>query len=165
LRDGDAERLGQHQKARWASLHLPSCGSVGAPVLQYYPLRHIAANIAKLPELLRKEWSRVHRPLGINPGTPVLAWAVQRGTAFLTTSVTPARIQENFELSRTQNMLRVHAVNQLCSAFKKPTVNDARESVTGFTIPPLPDNACCSRPTQCSRPSVSLAPNASRISN
>jgi diketogulonate reductase-like aldo/keto reductase len=25
--------------------------------------------------------------------------AVQRGTAFLTTSVTPARIQENFELS------------------------------------------------------------------
>src|SRR5580704_10425723 len=29
----------------------------------------------------------------------VLTWAVQRGTAFLTTSVTPARIQENFELS------------------------------------------------------------------
>ena len=29
----------------------------------------------------------------------LLAWAVQRGTAFLTTSVTPARIQENFELS------------------------------------------------------------------
>jgi diketogulonate reductase-like aldo/keto reductase len=29
----------------------------------------------------------------------VLAWAVQRGTAFLTTSVTPDRIQENFELS------------------------------------------------------------------
>jgi diketogulonate reductase-like aldo/keto reductase len=29
----------------------------------------------------------------------VLAWAVQRGTAFLTTSVTPERIRENFDLS------------------------------------------------------------------
>jgi diketogulonate reductase-like aldo/keto reductase len=29
----------------------------------------------------------------------VLAWAVQRGTALLTTSVTPSRIRENFELS------------------------------------------------------------------
>src|SRR5215472_11746766 len=33
------------------------------------------------------------------PAQVLLAWAVQRGTAFLTTSVTPARIQENFELS------------------------------------------------------------------
>jgi diketogulonate reductase-like aldo/keto reductase len=29
----------------------------------------------------------------------VLAWAVQRGTALLTTSTTPRRIQENFEVS------------------------------------------------------------------
>ena len=33
------------------------------------------------------------------PAQVVLAWAVQRGTAFLTTSVTPDRILENFELS------------------------------------------------------------------
>jgi diketogulonate reductase-like aldo/keto reductase len=33
------------------------------------------------------------------PAQVALAWAVQRGTAFLTTSVTPSRIQENFELS------------------------------------------------------------------
>jgi len=33
------------------------------------------------------------------PAQVVLAWAVQRGTALLTTSVTPSRIQENFELS------------------------------------------------------------------
>jgi hypothetical protein len=33
------------------------------------------------------------------PAQVLLARAVQRGTAFLTTSVTPARIQENFELS------------------------------------------------------------------
>jgi hypothetical protein len=33
------------------------------------------------------------------PAQVLLAWAVQRGTGFLTTSVIPARIQENFELS------------------------------------------------------------------
>ena len=39
-----------------------------------------------------------HR-LGKTPAQVLLAWAVQRGTAFLTTALTPARIQENFELS------------------------------------------------------------------
>jgi diketogulonate reductase-like aldo/keto reductase len=34
------------------------------------------------------------------PAQVALAWAVQRGTAFLTTSVTTRRIQENFEISR-----------------------------------------------------------------
>jgi diketogulonate reductase-like aldo/keto reductase len=38
---------------------------------------------------------RVHK----TPAQVALAWAVQRGTAFLTTSVTRERIQENFELS------------------------------------------------------------------
>jgi len=37
--------------------------------------------------------------LGKTPAQVVLAWAVQRGTAFLTTSVKPSRIRENFELS------------------------------------------------------------------
>jgi alcohol dehydrogenase (NADP+) len=38
---------------------------------------------------------RVHK----TPAQVVLAWAVQRGTALLTTSTTPHRIQENFEVS------------------------------------------------------------------
>jgi diketogulonate reductase-like aldo/keto reductase len=33
------------------------------------------------------------------PAQVALAWAVQRGTALLTTSTTPRRIQENFEIS------------------------------------------------------------------
>jgi diketogulonate reductase-like aldo/keto reductase len=37
--------------------------------------------------------------LGKTPAQVVLAWAIQRGTALLTTSVTPSRIQENFEIS------------------------------------------------------------------
>jgi len=38
---------------------------------------------------------RVHK----TPAQVALAWAVQRGTPFLTTSTTPRRIQENFEIS------------------------------------------------------------------
>jgi diketogulonate reductase-like aldo/keto reductase len=38
---------------------------------------------------------RVHK----TPAQVVLAWAVQRGTAFLTTSTKPHRIQENFDIS------------------------------------------------------------------
>jgi diketogulonate reductase-like aldo/keto reductase len=37
--------------------------------------------------------------VGKSPAQVVLAWAVQRGTAFLTTSIKPGRIQENFEIS------------------------------------------------------------------
>jgi diketogulonate reductase-like aldo/keto reductase len=37
--------------------------------------------------------------VGKTPAQVALAWAVQRGTAFLTTSTTPRRIQENFEIS------------------------------------------------------------------
>jgi diketogulonate reductase-like aldo/keto reductase len=41
----------------------------------------------------------IARRLGKKPSQVLLAWAIQRGTAFLTTSVTPDRIKENFELS------------------------------------------------------------------
>jgi diketogulonate reductase-like aldo/keto reductase len=38
---------------------------------------------------------RVHK----SPAQVALAWAVQRGTAFLTTSTNPQRIQENYDIS------------------------------------------------------------------
>jgi diketogulonate reductase-like aldo/keto reductase len=41
----------------------------------------------------------IARRLGKTPAQVLLAWAVQRGTALLTTSVTPSRIRENFEIS------------------------------------------------------------------
>ncbi len=41
----------------------------------------------------------IAKRLAKTPAQVVLAWAVQRGTALLTTSVTPSRIRENFELS------------------------------------------------------------------
>jgi diketogulonate reductase-like aldo/keto reductase len=38
---------------------------------------------------------RVHK----TPAQVALAWAIQRGTAFLTTSTKPSRVQESFDLS------------------------------------------------------------------
>jgi diketogulonate reductase-like aldo/keto reductase len=41
----------------------------------------------------------IARRLGRTPAQVALAWAVQRGTAFLTTSTNPEHIRENFEVS------------------------------------------------------------------
>jgi diketogulonate reductase-like aldo/keto reductase len=41
----------------------------------------------------------IARRMDKTPAQVVLAWAVQRGTAFLTTSTTPRYIRENFEIS------------------------------------------------------------------
>jgi diketogulonate reductase-like aldo/keto reductase len=41
----------------------------------------------------------IARRVNKTPAQVALAWAVQRGAAFLTTSTTPRRIQENFEIS------------------------------------------------------------------
>lgn len=41
----------------------------------------------------------IARRVGKTPAQVVLAWAIQRGTALLTTSVTPSRIRENVDLS------------------------------------------------------------------
>jgi diketogulonate reductase-like aldo/keto reductase len=41
----------------------------------------------------------IARRIGKTPAQVVLAWAIQRGTAFLTTSTSPAHIQENFDIS------------------------------------------------------------------
>jgi diketogulonate reductase-like aldo/keto reductase len=41
----------------------------------------------------------IARRVNKTPAQVVLAWAIQRGTAPLTTSKTPARIKENFEVS------------------------------------------------------------------
>jgi diketogulonate reductase-like aldo/keto reductase len=41
----------------------------------------------------------IGRRLGKTPAQVVLAWAIQRGTAFLTTSTKPDRIRENFDIS------------------------------------------------------------------
>jgi diketogulonate reductase-like aldo/keto reductase len=40
------------------------------------------------------------------PAQVLLAWAVQRGTALLTTSKTPSRIRENFDISTPEDAMK-----------------------------------------------------------
>jgi diketogulonate reductase-like aldo/keto reductase len=39
----------------------------------------------------------IAKPLGKSPTQVVLSWAVQRGTVVLPKSVTPSRVEENFQ--------------------------------------------------------------------
>jgi alcohol dehydrogenase (NADP+) len=62
----------------------------------YAPLGHgMAPRVTEDPVI-----TAIARRLQKTPAQVALAWAVQRGTAFLTTSVRPDRILENFEISR-----------------------------------------------------------------
>jgi diketogulonate reductase-like aldo/keto reductase len=74
---------------------LEYCQRHGIVLLAFAALGH-----AMVPRLLdHPVITAIAQRLGKTPAQVVLAWAVQRGTALLTTSVTPARIRENFDIS------------------------------------------------------------------
>jgi diketogulonate reductase-like aldo/keto reductase len=74
---------------------LDFCQQHGIVLLAFAALGHgIEPRLLDDP-LITTIAQRVHK----TPAQVVLAWAVQRGTALLTTSTTPRRIQENFEVS------------------------------------------------------------------
>jgi len=74
---------------------LDFCRQHGIVVLAFAPLGHgMDPRITDDP-VIRAIAQRVHK----TPAQVALAWAVQRGTAFLTTSTSPAHIRENFEIS------------------------------------------------------------------
>jgi diketogulonate reductase-like aldo/keto reductase len=74
---------------------LDFCREHGIVLLAFAALGHgLDPKVLDDPVLTRIA-QRVHK----TPAQVALAWAVQRGTAFLTTSTTPRRIQENFEIS------------------------------------------------------------------
>ena len=75
---------------------LDYCQRHGIVLLAFAALGH-----AMEPRLLDDPViTAIAKRLGKTPAQVVLAWAVQRGTALLTTSVKPGRIRENFEISR-----------------------------------------------------------------
>jgi diketogulonate reductase-like aldo/keto reductase len=77
----------------WALLDY--CREHGIVVLAFAALGH-----AMEPKVLEDPViTAVARGLNKTPAQVCLAWAVQRGTAFLTTSTTPRRIAENFDIS------------------------------------------------------------------
>lgn len=74
---------------------LECCQKQGIVLLAFAPLGHgMEPKLVDHPVIVA-----VARRRAKTPAQVLLAWAIQRGTAFLTTSVTPDRIKENFELS------------------------------------------------------------------
>ena len=74
---------------------LEFCKQHGIVLLAFAPLGHgMQPNVLQDPVI-----TDIARSLGRSPAQVALAWAIQRGTAFLTTSATPSRIQENFDLT------------------------------------------------------------------
>jgi diketogulonate reductase-like aldo/keto reductase len=74
---------------------LDFCKEHGIVLLAFAALGHASKpNVLDDPIIADIAW-RVHK----TPAQVALAWAVQRGTAFLTTSTKPDRIRENFDIS------------------------------------------------------------------
>jgi len=74
---------------------LEFCQEHGVVLLAFAPLGHnMEPNLLDDPVI-----KAIAARLGKTPAQATLAWAVQRGTAFLTTSKTPHRIEENFDIS------------------------------------------------------------------
>jgi diketogulonate reductase-like aldo/keto reductase len=74
---------------------LSYCQEQGMVLLAFAALGH-----SSTPNLLQdKVITDIAARLDLTPAQVALSWAVQRGTAYLTTSTKPQRIQENFEIS------------------------------------------------------------------
>jgi diketogulonate reductase-like aldo/keto reductase len=74
---------------------LDFCRQHGIVLLAFAALGHgLEPNLLENP-VITTIAQRVHK----TPAQVVLAWAIQRGTALLTTSTKPRQIQENFEIS------------------------------------------------------------------
>ena len=74
---------------------LDFCREHGIVLLAFAALGHASEpNVLDDPVI-----TRIAQRVNKTPAQVALAWAVQRGTAFLTTSTKPDRIRENFEIS------------------------------------------------------------------
>jgi diketogulonate reductase-like aldo/keto reductase len=74
---------------------LEFCREQGIVLLAFAALGHAMEPSVVNDPVIAAIARRVHK----TPAQVALAWAVQRGTAFLTTSTKPRRIQENFDIS------------------------------------------------------------------
>jgi aldehyde reductase len=72
------------------------CQQKGIVLLAFAPLGH-GMRPGPLEDLVVLS---VAKKTSLTPAQVLLAWAIQRGTALLTTSKTPDRIRENYDVSR-----------------------------------------------------------------
>ena len=106
------------------------CKTEGIILLAFASLGH-----ALEPRLLDDPLvvSIAHR-LGKTPAQVLLAWGIQRGSAVLTASVTPARISENFDVTALPESA-IHEINErLETRYRFNSVVDAGQP--GFTEVP-----------------------------
>lgn len=74
---------------------LDFCKEHGIVLQAFAPLGHAMQPNVLTDPVIENIAQRLHK----TPAQVALAWALQRGTAFLTTSKTPSRIEENFDIS------------------------------------------------------------------
>ena len=87
---------------------LEYCQRYGIVLLAFAPLGHgMDPKLLDHPVIVS-----IAQRVKKTPAQVLLAWSVQRGTAFLTTSTNPSRIQENFELSTipTESMKEIEGI-------------------------------------------------------
>lgn len=105
---------------------LSFCQEHGIVLLAFAALGH-----SSNPNLLQdKVITDIAASLALTPAQVALSWAVQRGTAFLTTSTKPKRIQENFEISSLPEDAMSDIRNRITTNIRFNTVIDS--GVPGF---------------------------------
>jgi diketogulonate reductase-like aldo/keto reductase len=103
---------------------LDFCREHGIVLLAFAALGHgMDPNLLDDPVI-----TAIAQRVGKTPAQVALAWAVQRGTAFLTTSTKPQRIQENFEISTLPD----DAIQEIRDGIK---TNIRFNSVVGTGVP------------------------------
>jgi aldehyde reductase len=96
---------------------LDFCRQRGIVVLAFAPLGHgIRPGPLEDPIVIA-----IAKRLGQSPGQVLLAWAVQRGTAMLTTPKSPGRAQENFNITALPDDA-FEAINQIKTRQRYNTV-------------------------------------------
>ncbi len=105
---------------------LEFCQERGIVLLAFAALGHAMKPSVVDDPVIAAIAQRVHK----TPAQVALAWAVQRGTAFLTTSTKPTRIQENFDVSTLPEDAMREIRERITTSVKFNTV--VKTGVPGF---------------------------------
>ncbi|NWA25840.1 aldo/keto reductase [Pseudomonas gingeri] len=105
---------------------LEFCQQHGIILLAFAPLGHgMEPNVLEEPVI-----TGIAQRLQKTPAQVTLAWAVQRGVAFLTTSATPNHIQENFDISTLPQRAMVEIREEISTRIRFNSVVET--GVPGF---------------------------------
>lgn len=121
---------------------LDYCKEQGIVLLAFAPLGH-----GLDPKLLEDPViTSIAQRVGKTPAQVALAWAVQRGSAFLTTSTKPPRIQENFDISSLPDDALAEIRDRITTRVRFNSVVET--GVPGFIPRVRTDRAALESPTE-----------------